>query len=61
MGFQEIAPLFFMTIIVLTIVSTIVIITKNKRLSKREKTNLIFIQILLPIIGSFIYMLYNKR
>ena len=57
---ENILPLFFYGLIVLSVISTIVIINKNRWLSKREKTNLTFIQILLPLIGPVIYMIYNK-
>jgi len=57
---ENVLPIFYYGFIVLSIVSTIVIINKNRWLSKREKTNLTFIQILLPFIGPVIYMIYNN-
>jgi glucan phosphoethanolaminetransferase (alkaline phosphatase superfamily) len=61
MELSEIIVFIFLLLVVISILSTVVIITKNRKLSKREKTNLIFIQIILPVLGAFIYMIYNKR
>lgn len=57
---ENVLPIFYYGFIVSSIISTIVIINKNRWLSKREKTNLTFAQILLPFIGSIIYMIYNN-
>ncbi len=61
MKFQEIVVFIFLIIIILSVISTIRIIKKNDKLSKREKNNLIFIQIFLPVIGALIYMVYKNK
>ncbi|MFT3933946.1 MAG: hypothetical protein QM726_10050 [Chitinophagaceae bacterium] len=51
--------LFFLFLVIWAI--TIYSIYRNNLLSKREKANLVFINVVLPIAGSFIYYFFLKN
>ena len=61
MNYETIGISLFIVLIIVGISCTIIIIKKDKNLSSRQKNNLIFLQLYLPIIGPMIYFSFFRK
>ena len=58
---QTIGIYIFLLLIIFSIIFTVINIKKNKKHSKRQKNNFIFLQLYLPILGAVIYFYYFRE
>ena len=61
MNYETIGISLFLVLIIASILSTIINIKKDLNLSSRQKNNLIFLQLCLPIIGPIIFFSFFRK
>jgi hypothetical protein len=61
MNYETLGVSLFLVLIIASILFTIIKINKDRDLSNRQKNNLIFLQLYLPIIGPLIYLSFFRK
>ncbi len=61
MNFETVGVSLFLILIIASIIFTIINIKRDKNLRNRQKNNLIFLQLYLPIIGPIIYFSFFRK
>jgi hypothetical protein len=53
-------PILILCLCLAVVGYSIINIQQNQKLAKRQKVNLTFFVLIIPVIGSFVYFIYNS-